>query len=1015
MDSYHHRQQQQQNWYPSSSPPPPPPGGGGAYHHLPAGYPPIPHHHQWPPMDSRHHQFQPPSPAPYGHSPAVPSPYSVPPPPPHLQHQYPTPPLPPRPHYPMPPPTQQQQMAHQHQHPPMPPPHSAFPPPPNQAWGNPSWGQHQGWEHPDRNISYNNEEDWAARARAWAAAKSGTENHHTQPHFTPTGRADEHNYAYHDHYQQTIDAQPDMEQLSRPQSSIQHLPITSSGSSSYNTGYRAGEEAIASDRDHMASPQKRGVPSASVYEQEVPYSYSSAPGKREVFNQAEGLHVPIPSPMPSIQEGHHSLPSVPIQMSSVEQPHYTNHGQPKDFFPDARDRPLEFEPRPSADHESHEKLSYGHSGPTGVMGVMDHSLHAPPISSWGTSAITSAGYPRVPLGPSGTQFDPSFVPHASLPVHPAPVFGGMPVPSFQHNMPHVSSPFGLGPGSSLHHSAAFPVDANGLSFPERPKKAAVPNWLREEIIKKKAVISSTVPMQPTGSSLDSLGPEDSDKSLRRADQADSKSIDSTKSTEDEEDDEEDVEAARSAAINQEIKRVLTEVLLKVTDELFDEIATKVLNEDKLTVEVEENPVHGKQVSSPAAISTPKAFAKILVPAKMEKDKVNGVTEDSRTSSPGGDILGLGNYASDASDDDGDDKIRNSILLPSGKRPGTYHQPESSDKSSGSDLRSEGNRTNLDAATQNQSARLYEGNSMTEKGSLAANNLKYDKKASERVSSVCEAVLADRKQVEEFPLLNGKPLQSNNILDGKDGRKQGSTSSHENHDKLSSRDSRDREPRSNSDTIKNSLIMEVKDNTNKVRREISDGKDSVIHEDWNKPKEKLGKKDMLKERDGDRISKRATNEVGSDSRRSSKHNNSKDDRKEITKDKRDGYKDVERKRERGRDEEDRSTQSSKSSSRHTSKRSPSSSSRGKSSKDNSFSHGSASGDEPSDSSRKRKQQSVNSSFSPSPTKSRKRQVSRSPPSKHSHRRHSPYPSSERRKKRSRSISPVHRRSTAHKHE
>lgn len=46
----------------------------------------------------------------------------------------------------------------------------------------------------------------------------------------------------------------------------------------------------------------------------------------------------------------------------------------------------------------------------------------------------------------------------------------------------------------------------------------------------------------------------------------------------------DVELARTAAMNAEIKRLLTEVLLKVTDELFDEIATKVLDEDELNVE-----------------------------------------------------------------------------------------------------------------------------------------------------------------------------------------------------------------------------------------------------------------------------------------------------------------------------------------------------------------------------------------------------------------------------------------------
>jgi len=80
----------------------------------------------------------------------------------------------------------------------------------------------------------------------------------------------------------------------------------------------------------------------------------------------------------------------------------------------------------------------------------------------------------------------------------------------------------------------------------------------------------------------------------------------------------EIEASRVAAINREIKRVLTEVLLKVylnllshdcicpkdarilvfsvvypfwyhlqvTDDLFDEIATKVLNEDDSSAECE---------------------------------------------------------------------------------------------------------------------------------------------------------------------------------------------------------------------------------------------------------------------------------------------------------------------------------------------------------------------------------------------------------------------------------------------
>nr|XP_045088258.1 uncharacterized protein LOC123493446 [Aegilops tauschii subsp. strangulata] len=49
----------------------------------------------------------------------------------------------------------------------------------------------------------------------------------------------------------------------------------------------------------------------------------------------------------------------------------------------------------------------------------------------------------------------------------------------------------------------------------------------------------------------------------------------------------EVEAARMAAINKEIKRVLTEVLLKVSDDLFNEIATKVMNEDDSSAEPNE--------------------------------------------------------------------------------------------------------------------------------------------------------------------------------------------------------------------------------------------------------------------------------------------------------------------------------------------------------------------------------------------------------------------------------------------
>lgn len=64
----------------------------------------------------------------------------------------------------------------------------------------------------------------------------------------------------------------------------------------------------------------------------------------------------------------------------------------------------------------------------------------------------------------------------------------------------------------------------------------MPNWLREEIIKKKAVITTSAPDVQKEDSQ-SIEDEGVDKSYRKSDQADSKSIDSSRSTEEEDDDE----------------------------------------------------------------------------------------------------------------------------------------------------------------------------------------------------------------------------------------------------------------------------------------------------------------------------------------------------------------------------------------------------------------------------------------------------------------------------------------------
>ncbi|XP_039054828.1 uncharacterized protein LOC120197326 [Hibiscus syriacus] len=98
--------------------------------------------------------------------------------------------------------------------------------------------------------------------------------------------------------------------------------------------------------------------------------------------------------------------------------------------------------------------------------------------------------------------------------------------------------------------------------------------------------------------------------------------------------------------------VLTEVLLKVTDELFNEIATIVVNEDGSIIEVDHNSVASNHKESPSSslIPTPKASARVLVPGKAKEPDT--AEEKSSSSSPGN-VLGLANYASDDEDVDGE--------------------------------------------------------------------------------------------------------------------------------------------------------------------------------------------------------------------------------------------------------------------------------------------------------------------------------------------------------------------------
>ncbi|XP_058109765.1 uncharacterized protein LOC131252967 isoform X2 [Magnolia sinica] len=1013
-----------------------------------AGPPPIPD-----PQLQQHHQQQQ---APHHH------PHWYPPPPPHpppqfqYQHQppsYPSPPLPypaphPLPHHYAPPPRPPLHMPPPHQQP--------YPPQPNQPWGNPNWVRHQGWEYPDRNILHNNEEDWAARARAWAAAKAAMENQHPPSQFTPVGRMEEHNHVYHDQYQQTIDPHfTDIQKSSLPLSSPPQLPVSVTNphrpsvqvlpeSMTFGSGppcYVSDGPVSYSARDGAADmhpispPQGSVLTSSSIYQQEVPSSYSSMPGHGGSGNQNEKLLMSLPLPMPSYQEAQphsrlHPLPAIGRSVS-VEQPHFMHEDQSAESMTDANDQPSDFE------HGPHQPTNYTHPDPAVPIGGVENIASVPSMHSWTPGVTPGAVFPPIPPVPPGPQFDPAFLPPSSG----AQIFGRIPGPSFRPGIPPpVGATYGLSAGTALHPPAAFPGDANGVfNVSERPKKASVPNWLREEIIKKSVIASSSIQDHPTEDSFHSIGAGGDDKSLRKGDQADSKSTDSTRLNEDEEDDEDDVEAARSAAINKEIKRILTEVLLKVTDELFDEIATKVLSEDDdLMIEVNNSTdLANQKASSPShAVPTPKASAKVLIPVKVKIGEIDDATEKSNSSSPGN-VLGLANYASD------DDEVQSSSMLSTRQINGAAHQrsgdarilgvvPKAEEKGTSPehpsvgqrDVQSDTNRANTNGSLQNSSS------DMTRKASPCADSeFIYDDGGSSAARGGASGIPRDQSPIEAVKVVgfshgHTDAIESKDDVKRKDCMKSELECGNIVSEKSMVGGSHVREARSRSDKddrhegkqilaskdfVEGADAVEIKANHKHSASGVSRREEG---RDLRKDKGANERNSGSKERGKDRGSLPGEKGRASESRKSSTHAESKDDKKETEKVKRVSAKeDSNRKRERRRDEmEDRSRhRDARDSHRYKRRRSSSDGSKGKDSKDNSVvSHASGSDDEASENSRHRKLRSNRRSLSPSPTRSRKRQVSRSPHSKHSQRRHSPYSSLEARGRRSRSGTPIRRR-------
>nr|GMD97937.1 serine/arginine repetitive matrix protein 1 isoform X1 [Ipomoea batatas] len=624
-------------------PPPPPPPSMADPHYPP---PPPPPQSQRPPLPppnswySTHFQYHPPS----QHSP------SPPPPPPaaaHPSQQWgpPPPPYPAPPHAPYP----SHPLPHSHYPPPLPtrpnlPPQVPQPyPHANQDWGNANWGHHQTVEY---SVPHSNEEDWAAKARAWAAAKAASENQ--QPQFTQAGRLEEQSH-YYDRYPHSADPHfqdsqqprvlpPSYQQFTAPAAPSQNMPVGHSndsaaiglGKSSYvhdgHLAYTARDESLAGDSTTALPQQGNLSVSPLVHWPEVSSSYSSVAGE-EVGDQNDKLYNSQSLTVTTALQ-HQVKPPLPVGPGSTmnEEPHHSFGGQLTEAAINPMDKPLVFAPQVNRDHGLHMESNYSYSDSVGPASGVD------PVSG-----MTSAyAWPPATAG-----VEPTMVVSSPVPGLSAPVFGRLPGPNFQSTVPHVGPTFGITPGAA--GPTAFPTDAYAIST-DRPKKASVPNWLREEIIKKKAVITSSAPDLQKD---DALEDEDVNKPYRRGDQGDIKSIDSSRSTEGEDDDEDDADAARTAAINQEIKRVLTEVLLKVTDELFDEIATKVLSEDALSIEAEPDAALSshKLSTSAHAVITPKASAKVLLPFQtIEADSDDGGKKSS-SGSPGN-VLGLANYESD---------------------------------------------------------------------------------------------------------------------------------------------------------------------------------------------------------------------------------------------------------------------------------------------------------------------------------------------------------------------------------
>ncbi|XBI95461.1 hypothetical protein VPH35_031921 [Triticum aestivum] len=632
---------------------------------------------------------------------------------------------------------------------------------------------------------------------------------------------------------------------------------------------------------------------------------------------------------------------------------------------DPSDQPLEFNDRKAPDMAVHETINIRSSAPTAVS---EHSTIPTSTQSWGPSAPVGYFHPA-PVPQQASQMDPS--------LHAGPLFGALSGSSYV-------PPAAFGVGSVTE---AFPTDANTLfNVAERSKKPPVPNWLREELLKKKSTPVSASVQHLTN--YDSMDSEDAAEPPKRADQTDSRSIGSAKSVVADEADEDEVEAARTAAINKEIKRVLTEVLLKVTDDLFNEIATKVMNEDDSSAEPNETTGVSSSKDLGLGESKVKTTAKVVVPAKPNNVSSTGRSDGNGLSSPKGALLGLASYDSDDEDDEGDGDGKDLISnLSSEIKVDAAHPKESENVDGELHNNSNGSIASVQSVSSGDDPKSSDKRSQSRPTA-----------ESEREPSIHDTQNGEAKtSIQPIGVIHktNEKAHGHAEVDFQNGKTSSGHHTENNNNNNAESTHRHFERSSHEKDLKEVKVVNGKDSEPSKTDKFRDG-------DKHSMPESIDKKGTYKEERG--------------SGRYAKHgldrwDDAKRDRKDLPKDARERKRDSADRRDVGKDgNDDRSRQITKSSASHSSRRSRSRSPSGRSRTRNESSsrvRGSVSSDEPSDNAKRRKSHSHKNSMSPSPPKSRSRRVSRSPHSKHSHRRHSPYSSAER-KKRSRSRTPVKRR-------